>query len=77
VPASSTPHGDGRIRIARASLRSADSTITVKGDLGTLDRQQALDYDVRSENLTPWLARGAQGRRALTLTGSARVISPN
>ncbi len=67
-------YGDGRIRIARASLRSADSTITVKGDLGTaLDHQGKLDYDLRSENLTPWLAlAGRKGAGALTLTGSAQ-----
>ncbi|HET9915964.1 MAG TPA: translocation/assembly module TamB domain-containing protein, partial [Candidatus Binatia bacterium] len=67
-------YGDGRIRIARASLRSADSTITVKGDLGTaLDQQGKLTYDVRSENLTPWLALvGRKGAGALTLTGSAQ-----
>lgn len=67
-------YGDGRIRIARASLRSADSTITVKGDLGTApDQRGKLDYEVRSENLTPWLALvGRKGAGALTLTGSAQ-----
>ena len=67
-------YGDGRIRIARASLRSADSTITVKGDLGTArDQQGKLDYEARSENLTPWLALlGRKGAGALTLTGSAQ-----
>lgn len=67
-------YSDGRIRIARASLRSADSTLMVKGDLGTaLDQRGKLDYEARSENLTPWLGLvGRKGAGALTLTGSAQ-----
>jgi len=65
---------DGRIRIAHASLRSADSQISVKGDMGlALDQSGSLDYEVRSENLTPWLSLvGRKGAGSMTLKGRAQ-----
>lgn len=67
-------YGDGRIRIARAALRSADSSALIKGDIGTaLDQRGKLDYEVRSDNITPWLALvGRKGAGAMTLAGTAQ-----
>lgn len=67
-------YGDGRIRIARAALRGTDSSVLIKGDIGTaLDQRGKLDYEVRSDNITPWLALvGRKGAGAMTLAGTAQ-----
>lgn len=64
----------GRIRIARGSLITADSSLAVKGDIGVdLAQQGRLDYELRSENISPWLAlAGESGSGSLTLAGSAQ-----
>ncbi|MEX0803507.1 MAG: translocation/assembly module TamB domain-containing protein [Candidatus Binatia bacterium] len=64
---------DQRIRITQGTLTTQDTMLTVQGDVG-LDPQQngRLDYRVRSENLTPWLALAdLKGSGALELTGRA------
>ncbi len=65
---------DGRIRVVRGSLSTADSSLTVKGDIGVdLAQQGKLDYELRSENISPWLAlAGKKGSGSFTLTGSAQ-----
>ena len=65
---------DGRIRISRGALRTADSSLALKGDLGVDFAQQGkLDYEFRTNDVGPWLAlAGHKGSGSLTLTGSAQ-----
>jgi len=65
---------DGRIRIARGALSTPDSSLVVKGDIGVdLTQQGKLDYEFRTDNLSPWLAlAGQKGSGTLTLAGSAQ-----
>ena len=65
---------DGRIRIARGALSTPDSSLVVKGDIGVdLTQQGKLDYEIRTDNISPWLAlAGQKGSGSLTLAGSAQ-----
>ena len=62
-----------RIRISRAILNTADSTLSVNGELG-IDANVTgkLDYGLRVANLAPWLALvNRQGAGAVELSGQA------
>jgi autotransporter translocation and assembly factor TamB len=63
-----------RIRIARAALNTDDTTLLVSGDIGTsLNQRGKLDYDLRSENLTPWLTlAGRNGSGAAAIVGNVQ-----
>jgi autotransporter translocation and assembly factor TamB len=64
----------GRIRITRGAVRTADATLTLKGDIGTdIAQRGTLDYEIRAQKLTPWLALvGQNGAGALELSGRAQ-----
>ena len=64
----------GRIRIRRATLATADSSLVVKGDVAVDLRQQGnLEYELHSENISPWLAlAGQKGSGAVAVAGSAK-----
>lgn len=64
----------GRLRVARASLSSAESTLALKGDLGLDFTQRGkLDYEFRTADLSLWLALvERKGGGALTFAGSAQ-----
>ena len=65
---------DGKVRIARASLAAAESSLTVSGELG-IDAKAAgkLDYRFRSPDLAPWLALLDQkGSGSVDLRGQAQ-----
>ena len=62
------------IRIARATLSTPDSMLSVNGELG-MDAKAAgkLDYRLRVGNLSPWLALvDRKGAGAIELTGQAQ-----
>lgn len=62
------------IRIARATLSTSDSTLSVNGELG-MDAKVAgkLDYRLRVGNLSPWLALvDRKGAGAVELSGQAQ-----
>ncbi len=64
---------DQQIHVSEGTLSTEDTTLAVKGSLG-LDTKQSgkLDYRIRSDNLTPWLALvDQQGSGSLQLTGQA------
>jgi autotransporter translocation and assembly factor TamB len=48
---------DRKIRVARASLSTSDSSLTVRGEIG-LDAKMAgkLDYRLRTADVSPWLS---------------------
>ena len=64
---------DGRLRIAKGALHSAESTLAAKGDIGLDPKQRGkLDFEFRTENLSPWLALAERkGSGSLTLAGNA------
>jgi autotransporter translocation and assembly factor TamB len=62
---------DRRVAIARASLRTADSTVTVNGELG-IDRGSAgkLAYRFQSADVAPWLQLANQkGSGSINVAG--------
>ena len=63
-----------RIRIEQGTLRATDATLSVKGDIGTDPKQQGqLDYHVRVNTLSPWLALvDRQGSGSVNLIGGAK-----
>lgn len=65
---------NGRIRITRGALETADSSLVVRGDVGVkLAQQGKLDYEFRTEDISPWLAlAGQKGSGSLTLAGKAQ-----
>ncbi|HMF48802.1 MAG TPA: translocation/assembly module TamB domain-containing protein, partial [Candidatus Saccharimonadales bacterium] len=62
-----------KIRIARATLGTTDSTLSVNGELGVEAKIAGkLDYRLRVGNLSPWLALvGRKGAGAVDLAGQA------
>lgn len=63
-----------RLSIPRATLRTAESTLTVNGELG-LDRGSAgtLGYRFQSADVAPWLQlAGQKGNGSINITGQAR-----
>jgi autotransporter translocation and assembly factor TamB len=64
----------GRIRIGRAALATADSSLVVKGDIAVdLAQQGKLDYEFHTENISPWLAlAGQKGSGSVAVTGGAQ-----
>ncbi len=65
---------DQRIRIVQGMLKATDATLSVKGDIGTdLKQQGRLDYQLRVNTLSPWLAlMDRQGSGSVNLTGGAK-----
>ncbi len=65
---------DGRISIARGTLGTADSSLVVNGDIGVdLAQRGKVDYEFRTENISPWLAlAGQKGSGSLALAGKAQ-----
>jgi len=65
---------DGKLRITRGSLSSADSTLAVTGDIGLdLEQRGKLDYEFRTENLSPWLTLAERkGTGSLALAGNVQ-----
>jgi autotransporter translocation and assembly factor TamB len=63
-----------RIRIEQGLLKATDATLSVKGDIGTDPKQQGqLDYHVRVNTLSPWLALlDRQGSGSVNLIGGAK-----
>jgi autotransporter translocation and assembly factor TamB len=63
-----------RIRIEQGLLKATDATLSVKGDIGTDPKQQGqLDYHVRVNTLSPWLALlDRQGLGSVNLIGGAK-----
>ncbi len=70
----SASFADGRIRIARAMLRTADTTLIMTGDFGTdIAQRGTLDYDLRAQNISSWLSLvGESGKGTLALKGRAQ-----
>jgi autotransporter translocation and assembly factor TamB len=65
---------DRRIAVARASLRTAESTLTMNGELG-IDRGSAgkLVYRFQSADIAPWLLLANQkGSGSINVAGQAR-----
>jgi autotransporter translocation and assembly factor TamB len=64
----------GRIRITQGALQTADATLMLKGDIGTnIAQRGTLDYELRAQNLTPWLSLvGRNGAGSLELSGRAQ-----
>jgi autotransporter translocation and assembly factor TamB len=63
-----------KIRIARATLSTPESTLAVNGELGVEAKMAGnLDYRLRVGNLSPWLALvGRKGAGAVDLAGQAQ-----
>jgi autotransporter translocation and assembly factor TamB len=63
-----------RIRIEQGLLKATDATLSVKGDIGTdLNQQGRLDYQLRVNTLSPWLALlDRQGSGSVNLIGGAK-----
>jgi autotransporter translocation and assembly factor TamB len=65
---------DQRIRVSAGSLKAAETTLSVRGDIGTdLKQQGNLDYQLRVGTLSPWLELiDRKGSGSLTVTGGAK-----
>jgi autotransporter translocation and assembly factor TamB len=64
---------DKRIRVARVSLSTSDSSLTVRGEIG-VDAKMAgkLDYRLRTADVSPWLSLvDKKGAGSLDLAGVA------
>ncbi|HXV79598.1 MAG TPA: translocation/assembly module TamB domain-containing protein [Candidatus Binatia bacterium] len=65
---------DQRMRVEQGSLKAADAILNVRGDIGTdLKQQGKLDYQLRVENLSPWLSLiDQEGSGSVVLVGQAQ-----
>lgn len=63
-----------KIRIARATLNTPESALSISGEIGIEARMTgALDYRLRVDNVAPWLALvNRKGAGAVDLTGQAQ-----
>ena len=67
-------HSESTNWIEQGTLRATDAILSVKGDIGTDPKQQGqLDYHVRVNTLSPWLALvDRQGSGSVNLIGGAK-----